>query len=193
MQKTPQQIHIELSEGYFDYLAERFPVMCASDEFHFLPRAENAANHYDQLDNLDADQISETIDVLISLQKGLPALRGQDDDLEKQLDIDLLQANINGFLIEFMQNRSWQYNPILYLKIAFIGLDHALHKPSASLEETIERTISRLSEIPRILRQAADNIGTVPAAYYQASLCLLYTSDAADECCGVGGSGGGGG
>ena len=182
MQKTPQQTHIELSEGYFDYLAERFPVMCASDEFHFLPRAENAANHYDQLDNLDADQISETIDVLISLQKGLPALRGQDDDLEKQLDIDLLQANINGFLIEFMQNRSWQYNPILYLKIAFIGLDHALHKPSASLEETIERTISRLSEIPRILRQAADNIGTVPAAYYQASLhmiddCRQYLED----------------
>ena len=79
-------------------------------------------------------------------------MRGQDDDLEKQLDIDLLHANISGFLIEFMQNRSWQYNPILYLKIAFIGLDHALHKPSASLPETIERTISRLSEIPRILR-----------------------------------------
>src|SRR5210317_441504 len=173
MQRTPQQTQIELGEGYFDYLAEHFPVMCASDEFHFLPRAENAANHYDKLDNLDADHISETTDTLISLQKRLPALRGQDDDLEKRLDIDLLQANISGFLIEFMQNRSWQYNPILYLKIAFIGLDHALHKPSASLEETIERSISRLSQIPRILRQAADNIGTVPAAYYQASLYMI--------------------
>ena len=182
MQKTPQQTHIEFAEGYFDYLAEHFPVMCASDEFHFLPRAENAAKHYHKLDNMDADAISDATDTLLSLQKRLPAIRGQDDDLEKKLDIDLLQANISGFLIEFMQNRSWQYNPILYLKIAFIGLDHALHKPSASLAETIERTISRLSGIPSILKQAAENIGSVPEAYCQASLymiddCRQYLAD----------------
>ena len=173
MQRTTQQAYIELAEGYFDHLAERFPVMCASDEFHFLPRAENAVKHYDKLDNLDADAISETTDMLISLQQGLPAMRGQDDELEKQLDIDLLHANISGFLIEFVQNRSWQYNPILYLKIAFIGLDHALNKPSASFQETIDRTIARLSEIPRVLKQAVDNIGTVPDAYYQPSLYMI--------------------
>ena len=173
MPKTTRPTHIEFAEGYFDYLAEHFPVMCASDEFHFLPRAENAVNHYHRLENLDADAISETTDTLLSLQKDLPAMRGQDDDLEKQLDIDLLHANISGFLIEFRQNRSWQYNPILYLKIAFIGLDHALHKPSAGLAETIERTISRLSEIPRLLKQATHNIDTVPDAYYQASLYMI--------------------
>ena len=173
MKKTTQQTHIEFAVDYFDYLAEHFPVMCASDEFHFLPRAENAAKHYDKLDNLNADAISEANDTLIRLQKELPALRGPDDDLEKQLDLDLLHANMSGFLIEFMQNRSWQFNPILYLKIAFIGLDHALHKPAASLQETIERAISRISQIPRILKQAADNIGTVPEAYYQASLYMI--------------------
>jgi uncharacterized protein (DUF885 family) len=173
MQRTFQETHIEFAESYFDYLAEHFPVMCASDEFHFLPRAENASNHYDKLDNLDADAIAETIDRLISFQKELPTLRGEDDDLEKQLDIDLLHANISGFLIEFMQKRSWQYNPILYLKIAFIGLDHALHKPSASFQETIERSIARLSKIPRILKQAAENIDTVPDTYYQASLYMI--------------------
>ena len=104
MQKTTQQTHVEFAEDYFDYLAEHFPVMCASDEFHFLPRAENAAKHYHKLDNLDADAISETTDTLLRLQKGLPAMRGPDDDLEKQLDIDLLHANISGFLIEFRQN-----------------------------------------------------------------------------------------
>ena len=115
MPRTTQQAYIEIAEGYFDHLAGRFPVMCASDEFHFLPRAENAVKHYDKLDNLDADAISETTDMLISLQHGLSTMRGQDDELEKQLDIDLLRANISGFLIEFRQNRSWQYNPILYL------------------------------------------------------------------------------
>jgi uncharacterized protein (DUF885 family) len=173
MQKTTHTSHIELAETYFDHLAEKFPVMCASDEFHFLPRAKNAVKHYDKLDNLDADAISETTDTLMRLQKELSAMRGQAADLEKQLDIDLLHANISGFLIEFVQNRSWKYNPILYLKIAFIGLDHALHKPSQSLPETLERTLSRLSEIPRILKQATENIGTVPDSCYQASLYMI--------------------
>ena len=45
MQKTNKQNLIELAENYFDYLAEHFPVMCASDEFHFMPRIfENGAS-----------------------------------------------------------------------------------------------------------------------------------------------------
>jgi uncharacterized protein (DUF885 family) len=182
MQRTTPHTHIQLAENYFDYLAEHFPVMCASDEFHFLPRAENAVKHYDKMDNLEADAISDTTDTLKSLQVKLTAMHRQDDDLEKRVDIDLLNANISGVLIEFSQNRSWQYNPILYLKIAFIGLDHALHKPSPGFRESIERTISRLSAIPRIFKQATDNIGVVPVAYYQASFymiddCRQYLTD----------------
>jgi hypothetical protein len=43
--------HIQLTSRYFDDLAGRFPVMCASDEFHFLPRAQAAAEYYDRLDD----------------------------------------------------------------------------------------------------------------------------------------------
>ena len=46
MPGSNKQTHIDIAERYFDCLAERFPVMCASDEFHFLPRAENAREHY---------------------------------------------------------------------------------------------------------------------------------------------------
>ena len=174
MEKSSEPNHIEFAEGYFDYLARCFPVMCASDEFHFIPRAENAARYYDQMENLDADAISESLGAAKKFQDRLPALRREDDDLEKQLDLDLLNANVNGFLIEFEQNRSWQCNPILYLKVAFIGLDHALHKPSSDSRETIERTFSRLSQIPRVLKQAAQNIASIPRAYYQASLNMIF-------------------
>ena len=174
MKQCSEPNHFEFAESYFEDLAQRYPVMCASDEFHFIPRAENAARYYDKMENLDADAISESLDSVKKFQGRLPALRGADDDLEKQLDLDLLNANINGFLIEFEQNRSWQYNPILYLKVAFIGLDHALHKPSSDSQETIERTLSRLWQIPKVLKQAAANIGSIPRAYYQASLNMIF-------------------
>ena len=173
------ETHIEFANRYFDYLAERFPVMCASDEFHFLPRAENARKHYATLDNLDADAISETLVQLKKLRNELSAFSTEADDLEKYLDLELLNANIAGFLIEFEQKRSWRYNPLLYLKIAFIGLDHAQNKPSDHVEETTARTIARLSDIPRILKQGMNNIDSVPEDYYEASLhmiddCQLY-------------------
>ena len=53
--------HIKLSQNYFDYLAHRFPVMCSSDEFHFLPRAQAAARYYDRLDDLDFQALEDDI------------------------------------------------------------------------------------------------------------------------------------
>jgi uncharacterized protein (DUF885 family) len=163
----------KLAESYFNYLAGRYPVMCASDEFHFLPRAENACNYYDKMENLDARSIAETIDTLKDIQKELSHFSREDDDFEKQVDLELLGANITGVLIELEHKRSWQYNPLLYLKIAFIGLDHALNKPSDDIKARNERTLARLSAIPRLLQQAIENIESVPDEYVQASIYML--------------------
>jgi uncharacterized protein (DUF885 family) len=159
-----------LANSYFDFLAERFPVMCASDEFDFLPRAENAAKHYDKIDRFEATAIEESIDQLKSFHQEFKAADGEAGDLEQTIDLDLLKANTAGILIELDTKRSWQYNPLLYLKIGFIGLDHALNKPADNSYEVEDRTLARLSGIPDILQNGIDNIDSVPGTYYQASL-----------------------
>lgn len=162
----------KLAVNYFDYLSERFPVMCASDEFDFLPRAENASKHYDKLDKLEAVAIEETIEKLKEFQKGFNRANDEAGELDNLIDHNLLRANAAGILIELDTKRSWQYNPLLYLKIAFIGLDHALIKPAMDSKEVPERALARLSAIPEILKQAMDNIRSVPETYYQASLLM---------------------
>jgi uncharacterized protein (DUF885 family) len=175
----------KLADSYFNYLAERFPVMCASDEFDFLPRAENAARHYDKLDQIEATAIENAIDQLKSYHLQFKALNEETGNLEQTIDLELLKANVAGILIELDTKRSWQYNPLLYLKIGFIGLDHALNKPAESSAENTNRTLSRLSSIPYILQQGIDNIGNVPETHYQASLrmlqdCREYLTDTAN-------------
>jgi hypothetical protein len=162
----------KVAESYFDYLAERFPVMCASDEFDFLPRAENASKHYDKLDKLEAVAIEESIDKLKQFQKGFTLTDDGTGNLDHLIDLKLLQANTAGILIELDTKRSWQYNPLLYLKIAFIGLDHALIKPAMDSKEVRERALVRLSAIPEILRLGMDNIRSIPESYYHASLLM---------------------
>ena len=163
------------AESYFDYLAERFPVMCASDEFDFLPRAENACKHYDKLDKFEVVAIEETIDKLKEFQKDFALASDEAGDLDNLIDLKLLQANAAGILIELDTKRSWQYNPLMYLKVAFIGLDHALIKPAKELKEVHGRTLARLAAIPATLEQGIRNIHSVPETYYQTS--LLMTTD----------------
>lgn len=52
-----QNTYTKLALRYFEYVAKRFPVMYASDEFHFLPRAETADMYYDRLDNFEAEAL----------------------------------------------------------------------------------------------------------------------------------------
>ena len=168
-----QDSHTQLARRYFDELAARFPVMCASDEFHFLPRVQAASRFYDRLDELDGQAIAEAVRLLHRYRNRFDALRVQEHDLERRIDLELLHASAAGILLELEENRSWRHNPLLYLKIGFIGLDHALTKPAADQEETRERALARLSAIPRLLRQAAANLGQVPASYLHAALGMV--------------------
>ena len=157
--------------------------MCASDEFDFLPRAENAARHYAHLDSVEATAIEDCIDELKRFQKKFKTADGQAGNLERLIDLKLLQASVAGILIELDTKRSWQYNPLLYLKIGFLGLDHALNKPGKDAREIRERSLARLGRIPDILDNGMDNIRSVPETYYQASLrmtqdCKQYLAEA---------------
>lgn len=162
-----------LADRYFAYLARSFPVMCASDEFHFLPRAQAAADYYDLLDDLGSKAIARIVAQLKDFRDEIAGFADQVDRLEDRIDLELLQANIAGVLIELDQKRSWQYNPLLYLKIAFIGLDHALNKPAAGRKVRIDRFIARLAAIPGLLEQAAVNIQSIPFTYSQAARFML--------------------
>ena len=178
--------HFILAQEYFDDLARRFPVMCASDEFHFLPRAQGAANYYDKLDDLDSLAIEAGIEKMKSFQKAFARLETTEKDIETRIDLQVLQANIAGFIIEFDKKRIWQFNPLLYLKIAFIGLDHALTKPAGDMAELVNRVLARLSDAPQVLGQAQKNISAVPVTYHRASRsmvvdCRLYLKRVAKD------------
>jgi hypothetical protein len=171
-----------LADEYFQYLATCFPVMCASDEFHFLPRAQAAIHCYDKMEDLSPNRMSERIGKLKDYLKQIDLLARQEEHLERFIDLELLKANIAGVLIALETKEIWRHVPLLYLKIAFIGLDQVLTKPASKKKERKERILARLDSIPRLLRQGAANVTTVPETTFRASLsmvidCQAYLSD----------------
>ena len=172
----------KLIADYFQYLAQQFPVMCASDEFHFLPRSGDACDYYHELDDFDAEHLEEVIAAIGAFQQKFSSLATQANELERQIDLESLKANAAGALIELDTKRSWRYNPLIYLKTAFIGLDHALNKPGSDSYERFDRFKSRLLCLPRLLNQAIENIVSIPESFHPASInmiddCELYLED----------------
>ena len=163
----------KLAAEYFDMLAKWFPVMCASDEFHFLPRSQAAAGYYDRLDNLDEECVNERVSTLKNLRRKLELFVGLENDLDRHTDIKLLKASIAGVLLELENMQTWRHNPLLYLKIAFIGLDACLTKPADSKDQTMEWLRSRLVAVPKLLQQAARNMVGVPETYHRSALNML--------------------
>jgi len=161
------------ADRYFAFLADRYPVMCASDEFHFLPRAQDAANGYHRMDDLSDAAIEDTIQRLKQMDAGFHAHRETAQDLEARIDLELLSANIAGVLVELEDRRSWQENPLLYLKIAGIAVDHAWFRPADGDPERVARTAARLEAIPKLLQQAGANLRHVSENRRLASLAMI--------------------
>jgi hypothetical protein len=162
--------------------------MCASDEFHFIPRSESASRYYDRLEDLSNDSVQQFMTDLGSFEiefkrmgdggtrtgvKGYSEKYQTLSQLDDTIDLELLEASTAALRIEFEQKQSWRNNPLLYLKVALIGIDHALSKPAPDLEERVRRASSRLRAIPRLLKQAARNIDDVPQLYLTAALQMV--------------------
>ena len=130
--------HTAATQRYFECLARFFPVMCASDEFHFLPRAAEAARHYDKLEDLSAGTVAAACSQIESFRADFVRLAGRETDLEKKIDLELLAANAAAVIIELSLRKVLHHNPLVYLKIAAIGLDHALSKPADRGEDRLE-------------------------------------------------------
>jgi hypothetical protein len=146
--------------------------MCASDEFHFLPRAEAASRHYDRIENFDREAMAESVAELKGFRRAFDLKAADEDNLENSVDLALLKANAAGMLIELETRQAWRHNPLMYLKVAFIGLDQALTKPASDAAERDERALARLGAIPRVLEQATYNLDGIPVTYYRASRAM---------------------
>ena len=171
MTEQPANEIDRIANEYFSLLARAFPVMCASDEFHFLPRVQEAVEFLDRMDELSQEAIGEAMASVHDLQNQLRKQRAA-RDVEKEIDRQFLLHNMAGVLIELEEVQSWRHNPLMYLKVGCIGVDHAGNKPAANEQERFDRTAERLIGLNGLLRQAGKNLRTIPGPYYRVAVAM---------------------
>jgi len=161
-----------IASEYFSLLARAFPVMCASDEFQFLPRVQEAAKFLELMDDLSQEAIASVVDSVHALQAQLKE-QPRAQDFEEEIDRQLLLHNMAGLLIELEEVKSWRHNPLLYLKAGCIGVDHALNKPYRDGQERFGRSAERLSGLRKLIDEGSKNLSTIPGPYYRVALDMV--------------------
>jgi len=158
---------LKLADDYFGFMARSYPVMSLSDEFYFFPRASQANQHLSYLDSLEAEKTKQNNAYIKTLMRGLDKLDTNKMDLETQIDYRLLKSSMNGFLREFHKIKIWQHDPNLYLKIAILGIDQIVNKLAMIKEDICWELISRIKQIPSLLKEAKANIKQIPLPYLE--------------------------
>jgi hypothetical protein len=189
-----------LASRFFSFLVDRFPVMCSSDEFHFLPRLRHPEGTAAVEMAFDPDRVDDTLQALRSFAREIEAIGtgagkvatgagspieragagGNGNDaglapLDLSIDRELLLACAAALRIELEEKRSWLHDPLFYIKRAFIGLEKALEGMEAGEGDPA----GRLEVVPRVLKEAERNVRGVPDDRLTASLsmiadCLAY-------------------
>lgn len=155
---------IKLANKYFAYLAKRFPVMCASGAFHFMPPVTDAAKWLDRFDELSAKAIAKHVTAISGFRDDFLKLANKTSDQSEEAAARALAQNANGIIMELDGIRSWTLAPEFYLHIAFSGLEQAAHMPAKNERARQKRFIKRLRAIPDLLSHGPANIEATTAA-----------------------------
>ena len=159
-----------IAKNYFHYMASRYPVMCLSDEFYFFPRAHDALKFLDRLDSLNAQKIKDDVIFIKSLKDIMASFTESKVDLEASIDLKLLTQSMLTFLREFDTVKIWKKDPTLYLKIIALGIEQIVSRLTTIKINTAEMLVARLTQIPRLLKEAKHNLGSIPQGYLEVSL-----------------------
>jgi uncharacterized protein (DUF885 family) len=106
---------LPLAAAYLDDMVKTLPVISASDEFYFFPRASRG-----QIDHIEGMDVDELSDLIRRLEGFLTQISGMDRkrlDREERIDLVLLAGSIRGVLRELRDYPIWRRDPTFFLTI----------------------------------------------------------------------------
>ncbi|MBI9081658.1 MAG: DUF885 family protein [Pseudodesulfovibrio sp.] len=147
-----------------------------------MPPALDASKHLDRLDDLSRKGITKHIAKLTDFKKDFLAAESNAPSLEAQGQARALALCASGAISELGSIRTWEKNPEIYLKVAFLGLEQAAVMPAKSEKARQKRFIKRLKSVPDLLELAPANIEAISAANRAAAQtmvrdCARYLSE----------------
>jgi uncharacterized protein (DUF885 family) len=145
-------------------------------EFYPVQASEKGVHRYDHLlSNYTPYSIAQEIKKLQDYQLRLKEIDVGSLEIDDQIDYELLSSNIDMYLWNLAQLKEWERNPVLYVDECIYGIYFLLISTSIPLESKIISIEKRLFQIPRLLKEAKENVKNPPRVFVDIALNKLET------------------
>ncbi len=148
-------------DDYLDDYYQQHPTVASVDGVHA----------YDEhLDSYNGSSVAEELAALSRFESGLTRIEPQRLPPSESLDYALVRNNINLRRVELDHIPMWKKNPGLYSGVISGGLMWLTLYEFAPLETRLRFVVAREREIPRVLREAKENISNPPPVFVKVAL-----------------------
>src|SRR5829696_7314224 len=148
-------------DEYLSYLYEVHPTNATFDGVHL---------HDDLIEDLGRPALDAQIRELGAFARRLAAIDpARLTDVER-LERPALDANIRSRLFELETVRTWERSPQYYGDLLSTSLAGQVLFDYAPLPERARRVLSKLHQVPRLMRAARDNIKDPPGIFIKVGL-----------------------
>jgi uncharacterized protein (DUF885 family) len=148
-------------DDYLAYLYEVYPSQASLDGVHL---------HDDLLEDLSRSAVDAHVRALSGFGRRLHQIDAATLPRTEQIEHRIVAATIEARMHDLDEVRSWERNPQVYADILGISLAGQALFGYAPEPERARRVVSKLRQVPRIVRAARDNIKDCPGIFVKVGL-----------------------
>lgn len=161
-QNEEDQKFLKFLDGYFDSLWKFYPTMGTLQGYHKYDnkledmKSGNIEKRHDELDKFNQELVAK-----IDSTKLSP---------EFQIDHAMMVDGLDRELIKHENLLPWDYNPLFYNSIFNNCVRSLLTKEFAPADERAKNATGRLKNLPKLIKQAKENLKTPPQIYTETAI-----------------------
>lgn len=148
-------------DDYLAYLHEVHPTSATMDGVH---------GHDDLLEDLSHEAIEQHARALAGFARRLQDIGTSDLTPVERIEQPMVSSNIQARMYELEEVRTWERNPQLYADTISSSLATQVVFSHSPLPERARRVLSKLRQVPRIVRAARENINDPPGIFVKVGL-----------------------
>lgn len=151
-------------DDYLAYLHEVHPTGATMDGVH---------GHDDLLEDLSHQAIERHARALAGFARRLQDIGATDLTPVERIEQPMVAGNIQARMYEIEEVRTWERNPQLYADTISSSLATQVVFSHSPLPERARRVLSKLRQVPRLVRAAQENIKDPPGIFVKVGLETL--------------------
>lgn len=164
-QNEEDQKFLKFLDAYFDAMWKFYPTIGTLKGYHkYDNKLEDLKNGNIEKRHDELDQLNQELVAKIDRTKLSP---------EFQIDHAMMVDGLDRELIKHESLIPWEYNPLFYNSIINNCVRSLLTKDFASAEERAKNATDRLKDLPRLIKQAKENLKTPPQLYTETAIAQL--------------------